>query len=159
MNKKQKLFLVAGVALVCGLIIRSTFSKAAGTADSTITSAAPAASPSQTNPAASPNPQAPPQSPSAGTTTATAQTNAAPVEAREAGDGKTVLPPDGKETVGKETIGKEVLPPVGESIGTRPQEVIQGVPFPPPEYLGKNALLSPPSPISVSGPTVSPDTR
>ena len=74
-------------------------------------------------------------------------------------DGKTVLPGDGKETIGKET-----LPPVGELVGQRTDSVNPGHSGPPIEYLNNtppssNPLLTPPNPVNVSGPVVSAETR
>ena len=67
-------------------------------------------------------------------------------------DGKTVLPTDGKET----------LPPVGELVGQRTNSVDPGHTGPPTEYLNKetsNPLLTPPNPVNISGPVVSPETK
>lgn len=64
-----------------------------------------------------------------------------------AGDGKTVLPME----------GKEVLPPVGEGIG-QAGGVNPAPGEPPVEFLNKSTpspLLSAPNPVNVSGPLVS----
>jgi len=148
MIKKQKLIVGIGLAVICGVVLRTAFSKSAkpdGIADSPLTAGV-----AQNN---APEEQQQAQTPAEPATADTAADS----------DGKTVIP-DGKETVGKETIGKEALPPVGESIGVRAEMVSLLSPSAPPEYLGKpnannNALLTPPNPVNVSGPVVSAETR
>ena len=78
-------------------------------------------------------------------------------------DGKETIPYDGKETIpydGKEVLGKEVLP-VQE--GPAQGLMVDAAPIGPPtehQYIPptkSSPLLSPPTPVNVSGPTVSPD--
>ena len=153
MNKNQKLVIGIALGVVCGVVLRSAFSKstkADGLADSPLlASVAPSGKVAQAN--------------TADKAAAPAATNSGDGKTAIPPDGKTVIPPDGKETVGKETVGKEVLPPVGESIGVAPEVISLLNAGPPPEYLGKpsskSPLLVPGSPVNVSGPTVSPETK
>jgi len=154
MSKGQKLFTGLFMGLICGVVLGAALTKSAkATAGvdlpATPTYAANDAKLAETTAQPLSETQAPPLTQAADTT---------------AGDGKTVLPEsDGKTEIppdGKETIGKETLPPVGESIGSLPQEVEPGNTSAPPEYLGKaKALLSPPNPVNVSGPVVSEETQ
>lgn len=67
-------------------------------------------------------------------------------------DGKETLP-DGKETLGKEVIGEPAIQPL----------LVDAAPVGPPaehQYIppkSSSPLLSPPTPVNVSGPVVSPD--
>ena len=161
MNKNQKLVIGIALGVVCGVVLRSAFSKstkADGLADSPLL-----ASVAQNN-----APETQGAAPAVTTTqpaTTAPTTAAAPQTAPAATDnaGKPTIPPDGKETVGKETVGKEVLPPVGETIGVAPEVISLLNAGPPPEYLGKpspnSPLLVPGSPVNVSGTVVSPETK
>ena len=155
MSKNQKLFTAVGLGVICGIFLRAAFSKSSS--PDTPASLLLAQNNSGQQAEQAPASLAPPRAaPVTGGTTAAAVTDGT---ATAPGDGKEVVP-DGKEVIpdGKEVVGKEVLPPVGETIGVAPQVVSIFNPGPPPEYLNKQ-LLSPPSPVNVSGPVVSPETR
>jgi hypothetical protein len=162
MNKKRMLIVVVGLGIVCGFVLRSAFSKstkgdAPGTGDVAQNNAAPQAQAPAPAPAQS---QAPTSAPVA--TPAPAPIAEYEDKTANSSDGKETLAPDGKETVGKETVGKEALPPVGESIGVRPEALSLLNPGAPTEYLGtpkNNPLLAPPNPVNVSGPVVSAETK
>lgn len=168
MNNKQKIVIGLFLALLCGVVLRSAFSKSTTKAD-----ASPAYAQNDWKPA----------TPSGEQLLAAVNSRALPEgegpdgkQVLAQGDGKTTLPQsDGKsvlpavgENDGKTVLppsGKEVLPPVAELIGQKPPEVDPAAPVAPPEYYesnlnkGSNPLLNPPNPVNVSGPVVSNEAR
>jgi len=151
-NKSLKLIAGAALGVVCGLILRSAFSKSAPASNSADPPAPAVQTDAQAIQPVASGTDAPPPPPGV-------------VASDSGGDGKTVLPGDGKTVLPEEgktvlpTEGKETLPPVAELFNSQPQMVDQNPVGPPTEYLRNNPLLTPPSPVNVSGPVVSPETR
>jgi len=161
MSNRQKLIIALGLAVLCGLILRSAFSKSPKALSYVPPADAPVYAENDVKASGGDSSQLI----AASTTTVTQAP--APVIKPAAGDGKadpssdgkTVLPPvgeDGKTVI--PTDGKESLPPVGQFINSQPQNVDPSQVGPPTEYRNtnsRNPLLSPPNPNNVAGPIVS----
>lgn len=161
MTKTQNIVASAALALACGIAYRSAFWKSdKGTAiasqPSSIlaqNSVKPTQASNQTVASATPPALAPPVAQPVKSPPAIAENDAV---TGVGGDGKEVLPTDGKES----------LPPVGMFIPGRINSVDPANGGPANEFLNKsksssqtNQLLDPPNPENVNGPVVSPETR
>jgi hypothetical protein len=160
MTKIQNIAVSAGLALACGIAYRSAFWKSdkatgIGSQPGTVlaqNSVKPTEASNQTVSAASATPAVPAAQP-VKSPPAIAEND---MVTGAGGDGKEVLPTDGKES----------LPPVGMYIPGRLSAVNPGNGDPSTEFLNKNKsssssnqLLDPPNPQNVDGPVVSPETR
>ena len=158
MNKSQKLVFIVSTVAICGAILHTAFSKTekAPMPEIAIANAVPG-QPVHSEAVTTVNPIVP----GADAKKAACSASGTSTDKKADSDGKTVMAGDGKEVLpgdGKDT--KEVLPPVGESIGSRSQVIDAANPGAPPEYLPSNTpkpLLTPPNPTNVSGPVVSPE--
>jgi len=157
MTKTQNIVACAGLALACGIAFRSAFWKSdksvapeAGGPVLAQNNSKPTEAANQT--VASPSPLAAPVAQPVKSPPAIAENDAG-----TGGDGKEVLPPDGKEAL--PAVGMFI--PSSHSFAVNPSNG-----DPDTEFLNKkksssssNQLLDPPNPQNVDGPVVSPETR
>jgi hypothetical protein len=154
MTKTQNIAACVGLTLACAIAFRSAFWISGKTAPVTAEQPAPMLDQNNIKPVEAAN-----QTTTAASPTPVAQPMKSPPviaenDAGTGGDGKEVLPVDGKET----------LPPVGMLLPSRPFAVSTASGDPGIEFLNKNKsssnqLLDPPNPQNVDGPVVSPETR